>query len=68
MVIELAVLFAIVASMGAIIVKVYEWRQDVLCGIDRARDRGDWSHGDGVLVPVRPICGPGPQGRRHRSP
>jgi hypothetical protein len=39
MVIELAVLFAVVALMGAIIVKVYEWRQDVLCGLDRARVR-----------------------------
>ena len=40
MVIELSVLFAVVALMGAVIVKVYEWRQDVLCGLDRARDRG----------------------------
>jgi hypothetical protein len=32
MVIELAVLFAVVAVMGATIVKVYEWRQDVLYG------------------------------------
>jgi hypothetical protein len=32
MVFELAVLFAVVALMGAIIVKVYEWRQDVLYG------------------------------------
>jgi hypothetical protein len=32
MVIELAVLFAVVAAMGATVVKVYEWRQDVLYG------------------------------------
>jgi hypothetical protein len=32
MVIELAVLFAVVAVMGASMVKVYEWRQDVLYG------------------------------------
>jgi hypothetical protein len=35
MLIELAVLFAVVALMAAIIVKAYEWRQDVLCGLDR---------------------------------
>jgi hypothetical protein len=32
MIIELAVLFAVVAAMGATIVKVYEWRQNVLYG------------------------------------
>jgi hypothetical protein len=32
MVIELAVLFAVVAATGAAVVKVYEWRQDVLYG------------------------------------
>ncbi len=32
MVIELAVLLALVAAMGGLIVKVYEWRQDVLYG------------------------------------
>jgi hypothetical protein len=30
--VELAVLFAIVAVIGVIIVKIYEWRQDVLHG------------------------------------
>jgi hypothetical protein len=39
MVIELAVLVAIVAAMGATIVKVYEWRQDVLYGPYLARVR-----------------------------
>jgi hypothetical protein len=37
MVIELAVLVAGVAVMGAIIVKIYEWRQDVLYGPYLAR-------------------------------
>jgi hypothetical protein len=32
MVIELAVLFAVVAAMGGAVVKAYEWRQDVLYG------------------------------------
>jgi hypothetical protein len=41
MVIELALLVAVVAVMGAIIVKVYEWRQDVLYGPYLARDRVD---------------------------
>jgi hypothetical protein len=40
MVIELAVLFAVVALMAGIIVKVYEWRHDVLYGPYLARDRG----------------------------
>jgi len=39
MVIELAVLVAVVAVMGATIVKIYEWRQDVLYGPYFARDR-----------------------------
>jgi hypothetical protein len=41
MVTELAVLFAVVALMGSIVVKVYEWHQDVLYGPYLARDRGD---------------------------
>jgi hypothetical protein len=32
MVIEIIVLLAFVVAIGAIIVKVYEWRQDVLYG------------------------------------
>jgi hypothetical protein len=40
MVIELAVLFAVVAAIAATIVKVYEWRRDVLYGPYLARDRG----------------------------
>jgi hypothetical protein len=36
--IELAVLFAIVAVIGLTIVKVYEWRQDVLHGPYLRRD------------------------------
>jgi hypothetical protein len=40
MVTELAVLFAVVALMAGIIVKVYEWRQDVLYGPYLARHRG----------------------------
>jgi len=40
MVIELALLVAVVAAMGATIVKVYEWRQDVLYGPYLGRDRG----------------------------
>jgi hypothetical protein len=32
MLIDLAILFALVTAMGATIVKVYEWRQDVLHG------------------------------------
>jgi hypothetical protein len=39
MVIELAIFVAVVAVMGATIVKVYEWRQDVLYGPYLARDR-----------------------------
>jgi hypothetical protein len=39
MVIELAVLVAVVAVIGAAIVKVYEWRRDVLYGPYLARDR-----------------------------
>jgi hypothetical protein len=38
MVIELAVLFAVVAVLGAAIVKLYEWRQDVLHGPYVRRD------------------------------
>jgi hypothetical protein len=41
MVIELALLVAVVAAMGATIVKVYEWRQDVLYGPYLGRDWGD---------------------------
>jgi hypothetical protein len=42
MVIELAVFVAIVAAMGGAIVKVYEWRQDVLYGpLVRRDDRFD---------------------------
>jgi hypothetical protein len=40
MVIELAILVAVVAVMGVAVVKVYEWRQDVLYGPYLARDRG----------------------------
>jgi hypothetical protein len=40
MVIELALLVAVVAAMGATIVKVYEWRQDVLYGPYLGRDGG----------------------------
>jgi hypothetical protein len=39
MLIDLAILVALVAVMGATIVKVYEWRQDVLNGPYLARDR-----------------------------
>jgi hypothetical protein len=39
MVIELALLVAVVAAMGTTIVKVYEWRQDVLYGPYPTRDR-----------------------------
>jgi hypothetical protein len=38
MVIELAVFFAVVAALGATIVKLYEWRQDVLHGPYLTRD------------------------------
>jgi hypothetical protein len=41
MIIELAVLFAVVAVMGATMVKVYEWRQDVLYGPYRSRSDTD---------------------------
>jgi len=41
MVIELALFVAVVAAMGATIVKVYEWRQDVLYGPYLPRDSGD---------------------------
>ena len=37
-VIELAVFLALVAAMGGAIVKVYEWRQDVLYGPYCRRD------------------------------
>jgi hypothetical protein len=39
MFIELAVLVAIVVAMGATVVKIYEWRQDVLYGPYLARVR-----------------------------
>jgi hypothetical protein len=39
MIIELTVLVATVAAMGAAIVKIYEWRQDVLYGPYLARER-----------------------------
>jgi hypothetical protein len=39
MVIELALLIAVAAAMGDTIVRVYEWRQDVLYGRDRAKAR-----------------------------
>jgi hypothetical protein len=39
MVIELAILVAVVAVAGPSIVKVYEWRRDVLYGPYLARDR-----------------------------
>ena len=38
MVIELAVFLAIAAAMGGAIVRVYEWRQDVLYGPYLRRD------------------------------
>jgi hypothetical protein len=38
MAVELAVLFAVVAAMGAAVVKIYEWRQDVLHGPYLMRD------------------------------
>jgi hypothetical protein len=41
MVIELAILVAVLAAMGATIVKVYEWRQDALYGPYLARERVD---------------------------
>jgi prepilin signal peptidase PulO-like enzyme (type II secretory pathway) len=37
MIVELTVLVAIVAAMGAAVVKIYEWRQDVLFGPYLAR-------------------------------
>jgi hypothetical protein len=40
MFIELALFVAVVAAMGATVVKVYEWRQDVLYGPYLGRDRG----------------------------
>jgi hypothetical protein len=39
MLVELAILAAVVAVVGATVVKVYEWRQDVLYGPYLARDR-----------------------------
>jgi hypothetical protein len=39
MLIELALFVAIVAAMGATVVKIYEWRQDVLYGPYLARER-----------------------------
>jgi hypothetical protein len=36
---ELALFVAIVAAMGATVVKIYEWRQDVLYGPYLARER-----------------------------
>jgi len=38
MAVELAVLFAVVAVMGAAVVKIFEWRQDVLHGPYPRRD------------------------------
>ncbi len=38
MIIELAIIFATVAVMGATVVKVYEWRQNVLYGPYRRSD------------------------------
>jgi hypothetical protein len=39
MLIELALFIAIVAAMGATIVKVYEWRQNILYGPNLAKER-----------------------------
>jgi hypothetical protein len=39
MIIELVVLVAVVAAIGAIVVKVYEWRQDLLHGPYLAKHR-----------------------------
>jgi hypothetical protein len=41
MIIEAALLFSFVAIVGAIIVKAYEWRQDVLYGPYIRRN--DWN-------------------------
>jgi hypothetical protein len=38
MIIELALLIAVVAAIGASVVKIYEWRQDVLYGPFLAKD------------------------------
>jgi hypothetical protein len=41
MIIELAVLVAVVAAMGATVVKIYEWRQNVLYGPYLAKERAE---------------------------
>jgi len=39
MVVELVIFVAVAVAMGAVIVKVYEWRQDVLYGPYLAGER-----------------------------
>ena len=41
MVIETILFLAFVTGMGAAVVKIYEWRQDVLYGPDLAKQRSD---------------------------
>jgi hypothetical protein len=41
MLIELALFVAVVAAIGATIVKIYEWRQDVLYGPYVAKERSE---------------------------
>jgi hypothetical protein len=44
MVIESAILVAVVIVIVTAVVKVYGWRQDVLYGPYLARDRGEQNH------------------------
>jgi hypothetical protein len=51
MIVELALFIAVVVVVGAAVVRVYEWRQDVLYGrYIRQRDgkaKGVWFHVEG---------------------
>jgi hypothetical protein len=49
MIVELALFLAVVVVVGAAVVRVYEWRQDVLYGryIRRRDGKGVWIHVEG---------------------
>jgi hypothetical protein len=44
MLVELILLFAFAAAIGVAVVKVIEWRMDVLYGPYRARERAEQKH------------------------
>ena len=53
MIIETLLFLAFVVAAGAIIVKVYEWRQDVLYGPYVGRSELDRTHSDSSGVKIK---------------